>query len=220
MSTKQIDTVLVDYDGTLMDTYGMVERSWLYTVEKVTGRAPDPEEFRPFYGEPIAETMPRFIPADFPVEEAVRIYREYQRGSYLDWIRPFPGAGETLALLKARGYKLGLPTSRLRYTTVAGLDHFGLTGYFDAILTAEDCEKFKPDPEPLFLILERLGSAPERAVMVGDSAFDLGAARAAGVTAILVDWSAALPAGSARRAAAPAADYVLKAWPDLPDMLY
>ncbi|MDR1795985.1 MAG: HAD-IA family hydrolase [Clostridiales Family XIII bacterium] len=212
----QLTTVLIDYDGTLMDTYDMVIQSWKYTIRKFTGREPDARDFDPYYGEPILETMPRFLP-DVPVTESVGVYREYQKDRYLDDIRPYPGAGAALEALRGRGYKLGLVTSRLRRTTLLGLDHFDLTKYFHEILTADETDKHKPDPTPLLMALERLGSVPAEAVMVGDSTFDLGAARAAGTASVLVDWSIAIP--PEKRGQEPGPDAVLKAWADLPELL-
>ena len=80
-----------------------------------------------------------------------------------------------------------------------------LERYFDVVVGADDTERHKPDPEPILLALERLGAAPEDAAYVGDSPFDIRAAKAAGVAAIGVTWggihSARAPArGGARRA--------------------
>jgi len=212
MTNRLFDTILIDYDGTLMDTNELVLESWLYAIKKLTGKDGDPAEVRRYFGEVIVETMPKLIPG-VPAELAIATYREYQIDNYLPRIRPFPGAKEVLAELKKRGCLLGLPTSRLRPTTMQGLEHFELAQYFDAILTAGETEKFKPDPEPIFKIIEMLGSTPERTIMLGDTKHDLEAAGRAGVASVLVDWSVALPAEPPeKRAAAPKPDFVVKDW--------
>ena len=83
-------------------------------------------------------------------------------------------------------------TSRLRNTAMEGLEKFDMTKYFDVIVTPEDTDKHKPDPEPVNIALERLGSEASSSVMLGDTMFDILCARNAGVSPILVSWSLAL----------------------------
>ena len=116
--------------------------------------------------------------------------------------------------LKDRGYKLGLVTSRLKYTTGLGLDKFELAPYFDYVLTADDTDKHKPDPEPILLTLDKIGSLPEHSVMVGDTMFDLLCARNAGVKSVAVDWTIALTDDQKKEA-----DYVIKTASELLEIL-
>jgi pyrophosphatase PpaX len=214
-TNRKIDTVLTDFDGTLMDTNDLVTESWRHTIKTLTGREVSESEVRRTLGEVITDSMARLLP-DVPAEEALTVYRDYQRERYPDGIRVYEGAPETLALLKERGFRLGLVTSRLAPTTMQALDYFGLTAYFGAILTASDTDKFKPDPAPLLITLDRLGSRPEGAVMVGDTVHDIEAARAAGAVSILADWSEALPKEKRTGAAKP--DLILKSWGELPEL--
>lgn len=211
-----VDTLLVDYDGTLMDTNDLVLNSWRYAVRELTGRDIETSELRATFGEVLAVSMARIMP-EIPVDVAVDTYRSYQRGRYLNEVHPYEGAAEALSLLKARGYKLGIPTSRLRRSTAQGLEHFGLMPFFDALVTADETTKHKPDPEPLLLTLKALESTPEHALMIGDTKHDMEAARAAGCFCALVDWSVALP--PEKRADAPEPDIVLKSWSELPELL-
>ena len=89
--------------------------------------------------------------------------------------------------------------------------------YFDVVITVEDTDKCKPDPEPVRVALERLGSKPEEAVMIGDSVFDVLCARGAGVKTAIVGWAVAF--FDKDKACENAPDYVIeKAW-DLLDIL-
>lgn len=65
----------------------------------------------------------------------------------------------------------------------------GILNCFDELITANKCEKHKPEPEPIYMAMERLGSAPEHTVMIGDTMYDLISARRAGVKSILVGWN-------------------------------
>jgi pyrophosphatase PpaX len=64
----------------------------------------------------------------------------------------------------------------------------GIEPWFDVVVTCDDTVTHKPDPEPIQLALERLGARPADAAYVGDSPFDVAAARAAGVFAVAVSW--------------------------------
>jgi putative hydrolase of the HAD superfamily len=83
---------------------------------------------------------------------------------------PLPGARETVAHLKAEGYKLGLISNTMFAGKAheADLERFGLIDYFDTMLFSADVNKWKPNPEPFIHVLEDLGVAPRAAVFVGD----------------------------------------------------
>ena len=129
----------------------------------------------------------------------------------------FPGMKELLAEVKIRGYKTGLVTSRLLHTTQQGLEKYELKDYFDVVVTAEDTEKHKPDPEPVNIALEKLHSLPGNSIMLGDTMFDILCAKNAGVTSVLVGWSLALQAGDGFGEDAP--DHVIKTAAELLELL-
>lgn len=204
----KINTVLFDFDGTIMDTNEVILNSWNYTFNKILGHDADKEEMLKHFGEPLELSMKRFFGADGDtVKEYVDIYRSYQKDNFVDDIQLFDGVPEMLEMLKDNGYTLALVTSRLKPTTMQGVEKFGLDKYFDIIITANDCKKHKPDPEPINITLEKLGKTLDEAVMVGDTYMDLGCAKNAGVKSVLVGWSMALPPEKASGDNAP--DHVL-----------
>lgn len=188
---SKINTILFDFDGTLMNTNELILGSWQHTFKTITGKEGEPEAIHRTFGETLAKSMGEFFP-DFPLEEGIEIYRGYQVGRFADCISPFPGMVELVQELKKRGYKTAVVTSRLRPTTMEGLEKFQLDRIFDAIVTMEDCTKHKPDPEPALIALEKLGVKPEEAMMIGDSKFDIGCANNAGVASVLVNWAVAI----------------------------
>lgn len=185
---KQISTVLFDFDGTVMDTREVILQSWQHTFRTLEGKEHDPAEIYRTFGEPLEYTMRNLFP-HVDAREAVDIYRSYHKNNFGELIRVFPGISELLERLKADEYQIGLVTSRLRNTTVEGLEAYGLLRYFDELVTCDDTAKHKPDPEPILAALRKLNSKPEQAVMVGDTMFDIGCARNAGVMSVLVNWS-------------------------------
>lgn len=189
-----IDTVLFDFDGTIADTNELIIASWQYTYRERIGHTVSKEEILKTFGEPLRSTMAKVFP-DHDVDESVAIYRDFQKDIFRDAIKPFPGMPELVKELSARGFKIGVVTSRVRHSTYLGLEIFGLDPYIDAVITCEDCEEHKPGPGPALACLEALGSKPENAVMVGDSKYDIGCANNAGVKSIMVGWSMAAAAG-------------------------
>ena len=193
---NSIDTVLFDFDGTVMDTNDVILMSWQHTFRTLRNREEPQENLVKTFGEPLETTMKKFFP-DVPVEESVNIYRSFHHDNFSRLIKLFPGMKELIAEVKRRGYKTGLVTSRLLRTTMQGLEAYGIKEYFDIIITAEDTTRHKPDPQPINIALEKLGSVAERSVMLGDTTFDMLCAKNAGVSPVLVSWSLALK-GKAR----------------------
>lgn len=188
---SKIDTILFDFDGTVMDTNDVIINSWQHTYRTLENREEDVVNIVKTFGEPLEITMQKLFP-DVPIEESVRVYRSYHRDNFGELISICPGMKELLQELKKQQYKIGLVTSRLKTTTIQGLEKYGLAPYFDVIVTAEDTDKHKPDPAPVLIALERLETAPEKSLMLGDTMFDILCARNAGVASVLVEWGIAL----------------------------
>ncbi|MDR2156301.1 MAG: HAD-IA family hydrolase [Clostridiales Family XIII bacterium] len=212
----RVDTVLLDFDGTIMDTNGLIVRSWQHTFRTLTGNEAPVGQILNSFGELLPNTAERFFSAARK-EEAVRVYRAYHTDCFEDAIELFPGILELLQTLKAERYLIGLVTSRLAHTTRQGLKKYDLCRYFDSLVTEEDTEKPKPDPAPILLSLRNLGRSPENAVMVGDTLHDIRCARNAGVRAALVSWSLAVP--EAAKTGKDAPDFILKTPAALPAIL-
>ncbi len=187
----KINTVLFDFDGTIMDTNDIILQSWQHTFRTIEGKERTEAEIISTFGEPLALTMRKVLP-QIPEEEGIQVYRGYHYDHFIDLIRIFPGVMELIKDLKKRGYRLGIVTSRLRHTTELGLGKYNLAQYFDTIVTCEDTDKHKPDPEPVQIALENLESKPEEAIMVGDSMFDILCGRNAGTKTALVGWAIAV----------------------------
>ena len=118
-------------------------------------------------------------------EQARDIFYERFRGDHLAHVTPMPGAPE--ALLAATAWPRGVVSNKAGKYLRAEVVHLGWSPYFGAIVGAGDAHADKPDPAPILLALEQLGYSAGREVWyLGDTALDMTAARAAGVTAVLV----------------------------------
>jgi pyrophosphatase PpaX len=187
-----INTVLFDFDGTLVDTNAVIIESWQHTFRTLEGKERPLEDIIKTLGEPLVVTMAKLFP-HMDTSETIPIYRDFQRDNFIENVSLFPGMGELVVTLKRKGYKLGLVTSRMKRSTTLGLEKFKLKEYFDVIITADDTDKHKPDPEPVNIALEKLDSKAEESILIGDSRFDILCAKNAGVKSILVAWSIAFP---------------------------
>jgi pyrophosphatase PpaX len=123
------------------------------------------------------------------VEIMVKDYREHNR-ALIDAMPLFPYCFEVVSELKRAGIKVGLVTSKNRHSTFKSLDLHGLTGLLDVVITKDDTEKHKPDPEPLIVATSLLGVHPSQTAYVGDSVYDIQCAKAAGCLDIAALWGA------------------------------
>ena len=185
---SKYDTVLFDFDGTVVDTTDAVLKAWQHTYDVLRPGEYDEAECLSTFGEQLDMSMHRHFP-EVPTQEAVDIYRNWQRERLGVLAHEIPGVLDALANIKAAGFKLGLVTSRHIDTAEVLFDMFDVRKYFDVMLTSEDTEKHKPNPEPIDKALSMLGSDPEKSIYIGDAVFDLLTAHNAGVDFALVMWT-------------------------------
>jgi phosphoglycolate phosphatase len=173
--------VLLDWDGTLLDSYGADARAYLAmfrALEIPWGLDDLARHYSPnWYHVYRAARLPRAR-----WELADRLWR---RAYAHEKPRLLPGARRVLRDLENR-FKLGLVTSGSRSRVRKQLREFEFTKLFSACICSEDAERRKPHPAPLQLALGRLRLAPEDCVYVGDSAEDIEMARRAGVRSIAI----------------------------------
>ncbi len=181
------DTVLFDLDGTLIDTNELIIQSFFHALADVRSDLTR-EEIIPQMGKTLNEQL-RILSGRTDVDNLLKAYREYNVAHHNQMVRLFPNVHECLQQLREQGVKLGVVTTKMRASTERSLRFFHLLELFDCIVTVEDVEHPKPHPEPVLQALQLLGADANQSVMVGDSAFDLLAAQAAGVKALGVAWS-------------------------------
>jgi pyrophosphatase PpaX len=148
------------------------------------------EELLANVGQPLPRQM-EILDAE-KSELLLEAYRAHHEEHHDDLIGEFPGIEDALYRLRAAGVKVAVVTSKRRRSVEMALERFpGLDLVVDRFITMEDTEEHKPNPEPLLKGLELVGYVPkEAAAYVGDSPFDVQAARAAGLTSVAVSWGA------------------------------
>lgn len=182
--------VLFDLDGTLIDSGPMIMASARHASRVVLGVELDgelDELVRSHIGGPGLVAMMETIDAT-RVDELVDAYREENERLH-DELEAFDGVLAVLPRLRAAGRRLGIVTAKRRATVELALARFpALRDAADVLVTSDDTERHKPDPAPLRHALELLEASPGDAAYVGDSPFDVQAAKAAGTFAVSVTW--------------------------------
>lgn len=183
-----IKGLLFDFDGTMIDTREGIENSWKVMYKKVKNQEIPADVLRNSFGEPLKTSLAKIFP-ELDMETAIKIYREYGDVNPDKMLKPFPGIVEMIKKLAVAGYDLAVVTSRMEPSTMEGLENAGMKQCFKSVQTATNCKNHKPHPEPILKALEELGLEKEQVLMVGDTLFDLQAAKAAGVKSVLVGWT-------------------------------
>jgi pyrophosphatase PpaX len=178
--------VLFDFDGTIVDSGAIILASFRHATETVLGQSPPDEELRARVGGSSLQAQMAEIDPE-RVDELVRIYREHNEPLHAT-LECCTGMLDVLDRLHAEGRRLGIVTAKRRATLELAFVTLPLRDYFEVIVGSEDTTLHKPNPDPILRALEQLGARRQDAVYVGDSPFDIGAARAAGVHAIGVTW--------------------------------
>ena len=111
---------------------------------------------------------------------------DYYTEHLADNTRPFPGLVEALDTLVARGVTLAVVTNKVERLAVKLLNALGLADRFATIIGGGSVARGKPGPDPILEMIRRCGGT--RTAFVGDSSYDIDAARAAGVTSIAVTF--------------------------------
>jgi pyrophosphatase PpaX len=179
-------TVLFDLDGTVIDSGAIILASMRHATREVLGRDYADEELMATVGGPGLEAQMRALDPD-RVHELVQVYRAHNEPLHGELVC-CAGMDDVLVRLHDEGRRLGLVTAKRRATVELAFRHVPLGHLFETVVGGDETEHQKPDPEPLLLAAERLGSKPEDCAYVGDSPFDVRAAKGAGMGAIAVSW--------------------------------
>lgn len=189
-----LKAVLLDVDGTLIDSNDAHARAWVDTLSAFGHSVPF-ERVRELIGKGGDKLLPEVTGLEDSSPEGKRISehrsRHFQQ-AYLPQLKPFPGARELLARMHAAGLRLVVATSAKEEEMAALLRICGAEPFVQARTSSDDADNSKPDPDIVEAALRRAGAKPEEALMLGDTPYDVEAAARAGVRAIALrsgGWS-------------------------------
>src|SRR4051794_29762285 len=157
-----------------------------HATQSVLAREYTEQELMANVGGPGLEAQMEAFAPDH-VDELVRVYRAHNEPLH-DSLEAFRGIEAVLTTLKDQGRSLGLVTAKRRATVELAFARLPIAHFFDTVVGGDETTLHKPDPTPLLLALERLGAAADEAAYVGDSPYDVAAAKAGGLHAVGVTW--------------------------------
>lgn len=190
--TGELRLCVFDLDGTLVDSQHHIVSAMATAFAAEGLQAPTPSDVRQIVGLPLGTAIQRLAP-DAGGEQVERLGRTY-RDAYFDTkatdgaAEPlFDGALDTLDALETAGWLLAIVTGKGRRGLLSVLDDHGVRRRFVSLKSADDGPG-KPDPTLLLEAVAEAGVDRTRAVMVGDTVFDIRMAGSARVPAIGVSW--------------------------------
>ncbi|MDA8437588.1 MAG: HAD hydrolase-like protein [Propionibacterium sp.] len=187
MSSLRWPVVLFDLDGTLVNTVPLILRSYEVAFAEVLGERIDESVVRPLVGMTLFDALAGYSRTD----DLITAYRRFNLAHLEDLQEDYEGVLPLVEGLGVEGAVLGVVTSKIRATALRSLAAGGFGTLIPILAAQGETERHKPHPDPLLSALGQLGRHPREAVYVGDSVWDLQAARAAGTAAIGVTWGAA-----------------------------
>lgn len=170
-------TVLFDLDGTLIDHFTTIHRAYAHAQKTLGLPVADYETVKQKVGGSIQLTMKRLIGEDPRYDKAIRVFKEHFAEIMFEDVEILPGTLELCAALKAAGHRQAVFTNKFGPHAREICEHLGFTQYMDLVIGAEDTAYRKPHKEYSEIVLERLGIQAKEAIMVGDSPFDVEAAK-------------------------------------------
>lgn len=184
-----VNTLVFDFDGTLVDSTAAVVASIESAMKAVAGRCPASESLESMSALTVPEIFRRLGITDPQVhEKACRVYQETYRLEGPRRAVPFEGVRKTLAHLKNAGYRMAVATNEVRENLTPMMARMGLPPYFDTTVCADEVCRTKPHPEMVLRLAARLSILPAQAMVIGDSVLDIEMGKAAGCATCAVAY--------------------------------
>jgi len=186
--------ILFDLDGTLVDTAPDLAAATDHALVQAGRSAIGLESVRSMVGDGARALIEKGfrasggMPAPDVFEAAFNDFMVYYGRHIAQTSRPFPGVATCLAALAEQGYALAVCTNKPEALSRSLLDQLGLSGFFGAVVGGDSLLVRKPDPGHIRGTLDKLGKDFTWAAMVGDSANDVNAAKAAGLPCVVVSF--------------------------------
>ena len=190
-----IRAIAIDLDGTLLDTIPDLCGAVNLTMAALDLPELPLEIVKTFVGKGLMAHVGKSLryvlnrePSDAELDRALTVYRRLYAEHVADRTTIYPGVAEGLEAFKSRGLRLSVVTNKWTSYSVALLDHFKLSAYFDHVVCGDTLTTSKPDPGMMFYSAGRFGVHPREMLMIGDSGNDSRAAQAAGSPVVLMTY--------------------------------
>lgn len=181
------DVVVFDCDGTILDTFKLIEQVVIKTFHELKPEYNMTEvEAHTFFGPYLNDTFKKYFNTNEEIEHAVEVYRKYCEEMTKDYVKAYDGIERMLKELKQKGYFICILSNKVTPAIMQGLKQCKISQYFDYIVGAEKLLVPKPDPDGINQIKEHF--QVEKTVLIGDTLIDFDTAKNAGTDFIGVTW--------------------------------
>lgn len=192
--SRSYDAILFDMDGVLCDSERLSRDAGVETLRRIHGIVAKPDEFEEFTGRGEAAFLKGVAElhgvTDFDEEHAKQTFFDiYINGGFVFDLRPFPGARQLVARVKALDMRVAVASAADRVKVDANLNAIGLSSEFDFVASSELIERKKPDPQVFIEAAKGVGVPPSRCVVVEDAVAGVLAAKKAGMRCVAVATS-------------------------------
>ncbi len=184
----RVEGVLLDVDGTLVDSNGAHAAAWQKALAEA-GFQVEFERLRRLIGKGGDKLLPEVtgVEADSPRGETISKRRaEVFNEEFLPRLRPFPCARELLARMKRDGLRLAVASSAKEDELKGLLRVCGAEDLLEATTSSDDADNSKPDPDIVHAALRRIRLPADRVILLGDTPYDIEAGNRAGVGVVAV----------------------------------
>jgi phosphoglycolate phosphatase len=172
----KIQTVLFDLDGTLVDNFTAIHRTFSDVVRALGLPPVTCQDVINAVGGSIGVTMRRLV-GEALAEEATRLYLQLFPTLMFEDLRIYDGVIPLLSALQSRGFQLAVYTNKTASTARHILEHLNMMHWFDSVFGTTEVPWCKPDPQFTRFVLDKLTADAATTVMIGDSPFDIATAR-------------------------------------------
>ena len=179
-------TVILDVDGTLVDSNSAHAHAWTDALHECGRRVPY-ERVRLLIGMGGDNLLPTLLGIPDDSDEGKKLSArctEIFEERYLPWIRPFPKVRELVQRMRDDGLTITIATSGKRDKLMPLIERAGIVSLVDVIVSSDDVERSKPEPDLVLEVLKRTGTRPSSALMLGDTPYDVAAALRADVAIV------------------------------------
>ena len=189
---KNLKLALFDYDGTIVDSAGMIVQGAIEAFRMCGLPDPDPQKVRENIGRPLAVALDVYMPVGYTVtpEQISEAYRSWyaEQGRLGLQNEPlYPGMVELIHELKSNDWLIGIATNKSRVGLINGLAKHNLTNIFDITLSTDE-NIAKPNPAMALRAMKELGVEEKYSVIIGDTINDISLGVNSGITSIGVTW--------------------------------
>jgi phosphoglycolate phosphatase len=185
---NSLELIIFDLDGTLVDSGMDITNALNYAIAPYGFKPLTVEDAIKMVGEGLTRLIEKILGdnnasiKDAVLDRFIKYYSEH----LADFTRPYPGVIKTLVMLGR--YKKAVISNKRESLSKKLMEQLGLMKFFDVVLGSDSAAEKKPSPAPVKKVLEILGVEPQRAIIVGDSDFDIQAGKGAGLITVAVTY--------------------------------